>query len=244
MIKALVAGTVAVLAAHGAFAQDSGWTYTATFNAWLPDVTSSIGTDFGTVETEASISDVLENLDMVLMGSFVAQRDRLGFVADLLYLDLSAERDTPFAVFGGAEADIQSTIASGYALYRVTSDPAFAFDIGAGLRAFDVDIDLALTPGIAAGRSLNVGGSWVDPVLAARLTAPLDEDWSLLGFADWGGSGGGDQSWQVLGAVKYDFNDRWSTEIGYRFMAIDKDLDGQDVSLDLGGPIVAFGLRF
>jgi hypothetical protein len=239
-----ISAALAVLAAPAAFAQDSGWSSAATLNLWLPDLTTSIGTEFGSVDTEASIGDVLENLDMVFMGSFVTRRDRLVLLADLLYLDLSAERDTPFVVFGGAEADVQATVASGYALYRVTSDPAIALDIGAGLRAFDVDVDLTLTPGIAAGRTQSLGGNWTDPVLAARLTAPLDEDWSILGFADWGGSGGGDQSWQILGAVQYDFNERWSTEIGYRFMAIEKELDGQDVSLDLGGPIVAFGLRF
>jgi hypothetical protein len=243
-MRAPISAAIAVLAANAAFAQDSGWSSAATLNLWLPDTTASIGTEFGSVDTEASIGDVLENLDMVFMGSFVTRRDRLVLLADLLYLDLSAERDTPFAVFGGAEANVQATVASGYALYRVTSDPAVALDIGAGLRAFDIDVDLRLTPGIAAGRTQSLGGNWADPVLAARLTAPLDEDWSILGFADWGGSGGGDQSWQILGAVQYDFNERWSTEIGYRFMAIDKELDGQDVSLDLGGPIVAFGLRF
>jgi hypothetical protein len=243
-MRALIPAAIAVIAAPAAFAQDSGWRSAATFNIWLPDVSASIGTEFGSVDTEASIGDVLENLDMVFMGSFVTRRDRLVLLADLLYLDLSAERNTPFAIFGGAEADVQATVASGYALYRVTSDPAVALDIGAGLRAFDVDIDLRLTPGAAPGRTQSLGGNWADPVLAARLTAPLDEDWSFLGFADWGGSGGGDQSWQILGAVQYDFNERWSTEIGYRFMAIDKELDGQDVSLDLGGPIVAFGLRF
>lgn len=243
-MRAPISAAIAVLAANAAFAQDSGWSSAATLNLWLPDTTASIGTEFGSVDTEASIGDVLENLDMVFMGSFVTWRDRLVLLADLLYLDLSAERDTPFAVFGGAEANVQATVASGYALYRVTSDPAVALDIGAGLRAFDIDVDLRLTPGIAAGRTQSLGGNWADPVLAARLTAPLDEDWSILGFADWGGSGGGDQSWQILGVVQYDFNERWSTEIGYRFMAIDKELDGQDVSLDLGGPIVAFGLRF
>jgi opacity protein-like surface antigen len=89
-----------------------------------------------------------------------------------------------------------------------------------------------------------VGGSWVDPLIAARVAVPLNEEWSLTGFADWGGSGGDDETWQVFGSVKYAFSDKWSTQLGYRYMEISKELDGRDVSVDLGGPVLAVSLAF
>jgi hypothetical protein len=243
-MKGFAIGATLILAASGAAAQDSPWTYTATIYGWLPGMTTKVETGSGTIETESTASDALSNLDMVFMGAFAAQSDRWGFVGDLLYLDLSNEKETPFALFGSRSVGVTTTAASGYALYRLTTDPAIAFDIGGGFRAFDLDVDLALSPGIAPGLSQSVGGSWVDPLIAARLAVPLTPDWTVTGFADWGGSGGDDQTWQVYGSARYAFNEKWSTQVGYRFMEITKELDGRDVTVDLGGPVIAFGLRF
>jgi hypothetical protein len=233
-----------MLVANSAAAQDGSWTYGATLYGWLPGMTTQIETDFGTIESETSGSDALSNLDMVFMGTFQAQRDRWGLVGDLLYLDLSNSKDTPLGLFGEATGEVTTTAVSGYALYRVTTDPAIAFDIGAGFRAFDLDVDLALTDGSLDGFSQSIGGSWVDPLIAARVAVPLNEEWSLNGFADWGGSGGDDQTWQLFGSVKYAFNEKWSTQLGYRHMEISKELDGRDVSVDLGGPVLAVSLAF
>ncbi len=241
-VFAITAATM--MAAHGAAAQDADWTYSATLYGWLPGMTTSVETAAGTIESESSASDSLSSLDMVFMGTFAAQRDRWGFVADLLYLDLSNDKDTPLGLFGEASVGVSATAFSGYALYRVTTDPALAFDIGAGFRAFDLDVDLALSPGVAAGLSQSVGGSWVDPLIAARVAVPLNEEWSLTGFADWGGSGGDDETWQVFGSVKYAFNENWSTQVGYRYMEISKELSGRDVKVDLSGPVIGLSYRF
>lgn len=243
-MKSFAIGAAMLLVASSADAQESSWSSSATLYGWLPGMTTSIETDSGTIESESSASDALSNLDMVFMGTFQTQRDRWGFVGDLLYLDLSNSKDTPLGLFGEANVGITTTALSGYALYRVTTDPAIAFDIGAGFRAFDLDVDLALTPGIAAGFSQNLSGSWVDPLIAARVAVPLNDEWSLTGFADWGGSGGDDETWQLFGSVKYAFSDKWSTQVGYRYMEISKELSGRDVSVDLGGPVVAVAFKF
>jgi hypothetical protein len=243
-MKPLAIGAVVLLSAQAAVAQDAGWTYSTTIYGWLPGMTTEVETDFGTVETETSGSDALSNLDMVFMGTFAAQNDRWGFAGDLLYIDLSSEKETPLPVFGDASTGVTATALSGYALYRVTTDPSVALDLGVGLRAFDLDVDLALGPGIAAGFSKSIGGSWVDPLIAARMAVDLGADWSLTGFADWGGTGNGDETWQAFGSVKYAFDENWSTQIGYRHMVIAKELDGRDVSVDLGGPVIAVSYRF
>jgi opacity protein-like surface antigen len=243
-MKALLIGTIALLGAQSAVAQDTSWSYNATFYGWFPGMTTSVETDAGTIESEASASDSLSNLDMAFMGTFGAQRGRWGFVGDLLYIDLSDSTDTPLGLFGNVDVEVTATTFSAYALYRVTSDPAVVFDIGAGFRAFDLGVDLELTPGSLLGRSQSVSDRWVDPLIAARLALPINEDWSLTGFADWGGTGGGDETWQVFGSVKYAFNDRWSTQLGYRYMDISKEIEGRKVSVDLGGPLLAVSYSF
>ena len=244
-MKAIGLGATMMLASvHGATAQDASWSYNASIYGWLAGMDTAIETDAGSVGTETSFSDILSNLDMVFMGAIEARRDRLGFIADLLYLDLSSEKETPLPLFGKASVGVSATIFSGYALYRVTTDQAAAFDIGAGFRSFDMDVDLALRPGLAPGLSQSVGGSWVDPVLAARVTVPVNDAWALTGFADWGGSGGGEDTWQIFGSAKYEINEKWSTQIGYRHMEVSKELDGRDVDLEISGPVVAVGFRF
>jgi hypothetical protein len=243
-MKAVAIGAVMVIAAQNAAAGDADWAYSATLYGWVPGMTTAIETEFGTIESESSASDALSDIDMVFMGTFAAQRDRWGFVGDLLYIDLSNEQGTPLGLFGEARAEVSATAISGYALYRLTGDPAIAFDIGAGFRAFDLKVDLALTPGIESGLSQSVGDSWIDPLIAARVTVPLGEQWSLTGFADWGGSGGGEETWQIFGSAMYAINEKWSTQLGYRFMEISKELDGRNVSVDLGGPILAISYSF
>ena len=235
---------LALLLAGPASAQDQTWDYKATLYGWLPGMTTSVETGFGTIESESSGSDALSDLDFVFMGTFAAQQGRWGFVSDLLYVSLSDTKDTPLALFGEATVAVEATALSGYALYRLTTDPALNFDIGAGFRAFDLDVDLTLSPGIAPGASQRVGDTWIDPVIAARLEMPVDENWFLTGFADFGGTGGGDQTWQVFGSVGYAFSENWSAQVGYRYMDISKEIDGRDVSVDLGGPVIGMTYSF
>jgi opacity protein-like surface antigen len=235
---------LSLLAAGSASAQDADWSYKATLYGWLPGLTTTLDTRFGTVESETSASDALSNLDMAFMGSLAAQNGRWGVVGDLLYTDLSASQDTPFALYGEGSVGVKMTAFSGYALYRVSTDPNVLFDIGAGFRAFDVDIDVSLSPGILPGASQSIDGSWAEPLIAARLAVPLNEDWFLMGFADWGGTGSGDETWQVYAGVGYAFADNWSTQFGYRYMDISRELDGRDVSLGMSGLVLALSYEF
>lgn len=243
-MKALAIGLVTLLAAQAAAAQDAPWTYSATFYGWFPGMTTSVETSVGTIESEASASDSLSDLDMAFMGTIGAQKGRWGFVGDLLYVDLSNTADTPLALFGDARVEVAATALSGYALYRVTTDPALVLDVGAGFRAFDLDVDLDLSSGNLPGVSQDLSDSWVDPLIAARLALPISEDWALTGFADWGGTGSGDETWQVFGSVKYAFAENWSTQLGYRYMDISKEIDDRKVSVDLGGPVLAVSYNF
>jgi opacity protein-like surface antigen len=241
----LISGLVLIFVAHSAAAQEADWRYRATFYGWFPGLTASVDTKVGTVEGEASASDALQNLDMAFMGTFAAQNNRLGFVADLLYTDLSSTQPTPFgALFGEATVNEKVTALSGYALYRVTQDPSFVFDIGAGFRTFDMNVDVDLTAGKNPATSQSLSANWTDPLIAARVYVPISEKWFLDGFADYGGSGSGNDTWQVYGGVGYAFNEKWSTQLGYRVMNISKEVDNREVSLDLSGALFAFTYSF
>ena len=243
-MKTLAIFALALGTADIASAQNYDWTYKATLYGWFPGMSTSVETRFGTVESDASSSDALSALNMAFMGSLSAQHGRWGFVGDLLYTDLSASQDTRFALYGEGEIGLRMTAFSGYALYRLSDDPRVQFDIGAGFRNFDVDVDVSLGAGIRPGRSTSRDSSWTSPLIAARLSVPLDESWFLMGFADWGSAGSDDETWQVYAGLGYAFDDRWSTQLGYRYLDINKEIDGRDVSIGLDGLVLALSYSF
>ena len=239
-----ILGLALIFVAQSATAQEADWHYKATFYGWFPGLSASVDTRFGTVDADVSAADALENLDMAFMATFGAQNGRWGFAADLLYTDISATQPTPFALYGDATVKQTLTALSGYVLYRVSQDPAFVLDLGGGFRTFDLDIDVSLSDGLAKAASESISRSWTDPVIAARMNVPVNEKWFIEGFADWGGTGSGDETWQIYGGVGYRISEDWSTQVGYRTMNISKDVDDREVSADMSGALIAFSYSF
>ena len=239
-----ILGLALMFVAQSATAQEADWRYKATFYGWFPGLSASVDTRFGTVDADVSAADALENLDMAFMATFGAQNGRWGFAADLLYTDISATQPTPFALYGDATVKQTLTALSGYVLYRVSQDPAFVLDLGGGFRTFDLDIDVSLSDGLAKAASESISRSWTDPVIAARMNVPVNEKWFIEGFADWGGTGSGDETWQIYGGVGYRISEDWSTQVGYRTMNISKDVDDREVSADMSGALIAFSYSF
>ena len=51
-------------------------------------------------------------------------------------------------------------------------------------------------------------------------------------------------TWQAFGSVGYRFNERWSTQVGWRYMDVQKDVGDLDMSLGLSGPLIGVTARF
>lgn len=230
------------------FAHASEWTYSATVYGWLAGLDTSIETARGTLETELSFADVLERLDMAFFGAFEAQSEKLGFILDLNYTDLTATKDTPFgAAFQSATVDTTLAIASGYATWRVSDTVSAKVDVAGGFRAYDLDLGVTLDAGALPAQSFTDGDRWVDPLVGFRVQLPISDRWSASALADIGGFGIGNSSelsWQATATVEYSFNETWALRAGYSHLDIDKDLDGRDVALVLSGPVLGVRARF
>lgn len=245
-MKSAFTALALLLVASPASAQD--WTYEATLYGWLPAMDVSVDTRFGELESSGSGSDALSALDMAFMGAFQARRGKWGLAADLLYTDLSNSQDTRFGLaFKDTEVDLKVSALSAYALYRVYETPAVSIDVGGGLRGFDMKVDTKLNAAspVVSDRDLSVDTSWVDPLLAARVIAPFGDKWFGIAYADAGGYVIQDSStWQAVGTVGYRFSERWSAQLGYRYMNIEKEINDKDVSVDLYGPLVGVSVSF
>lgn len=240
----LLAATVLAAGTQASRAQD--WRYEATLYGWIPGLSATTDTPYGSVESDNSPSDTLDALDMAFMGHFAAQNGRLGLVGDLMYADLSASKATPFgALFSEATFETKLTAVSGYALYRLTNDPKIQFDAGLGFRYFNMEFDTTLTGAAAPTWTRSTSTNWTDPLLAARLMVPINDQWFFNGFADWGGTGDS-ETWQLYAGFGYRINEAWSTQAGWRYMNVNKDVGdtNANVNLDMSGPVFAVTYSF
>ena len=243
--KLFMASLTALLAAPVA-AQDPGWTFAVSPYLWAPGITSSVGTARGSIEVEKSTSDVLSSLDLAFMGVLEARNGRWGLIADLFYAKLSGNRASPLGLlFTRARMETEARAMSAYAAYRVAENERVAVDLMAGLRVSAVDLELSLSPGLLAGQSLGVSGTWVDPVIGGRARLALGDNWFATAFGDVGGTGGdSDLTWQVFGSVGYQLDPRWSVQAGWRYFSAEKRLEGRDVEIDFSGPLLGLTARF
>ncbi len=240
------AAGMAVLIAGPAAAQGPGWSFAVSPYAWVPGITASVGTAWGTVEVEKTSSDVLSKLDLAFMGAFEARKGRWGLIADLFYADLSQSRATPLGLlFSRGRIETEARALSGYAAYRVAQNKRFTADLMAGLRVNSIDLDLSLAPGLLAAQRVGVSETWVDPLIGGRASVAITDRWFVTAFADVGGfSAASDLTWQVLTTLGYQFNERWSVEGGWRFVSIKKEIEGRDVEIDFSGPLLGATARF
>lgn len=242
LIATLLAATA--LAAP-ASAQDNAWSYKAIIYAWIPAFDTSFETErFGTIEGSQSSNDVLGDLNFAFMGLIEAQRGRFSLIGDLLYASVSMDADRPRGfVFDESVVKTNVTAISGYGLYRVSTDPQVAFDLGVGFRAFSVDATASLLGNNRETISIGGDTSWVDPLVAARLIVPFGEKWSGTLFADIGGAGSS-ETWQAIASVNYALSDRWTMNAGYRTMSIEKDIGEVPTTIKLNGPVIGFSYNF
>lgn len=85
--------------------------------------------------------------------------------------------------------------------------------------------------------------SWVDPIVGFRARYNFTDHLYAAAKADIGGFGiGSDLTWQLFGAVGYQFNQHWSSELGYKYLSVDYSNNGFVYDMAMGG--VFIGLKY
>ena len=233
-----------LLLASPAIAQQSNWDTTFTFYLFAAETDTSISTPLGPIDSTLSFKDALENLDFAFMGSLEARNGPWTLIGDYAHTSLGFSNSTPGPAFSGLNADVKLQVANAYALYEAHRTPALSFDVGAGVRYFNADVQLDLVPGAAAGRTATFDDSWFDPVLAARLSFPISDKWSGRVFFDYGGFRSDSQSFQAVLTARYAFNDDWSLVIGYRYLDLKHGPANDELDFSQSGPLVGVSYKF
>lgn len=190
------------------------WSWRLAPYGWLAGLDGEVGVGRLTAPVDLSFSDVLEDLSLTAMLAVDAGNDRWGVAGDLFYVQLDSIASTPA---GPASVQTEQWIVSGIPYIRVRSDENMTFDVGAGARYVDTDLDVGTAGGRRSGSK-----NWVDPVVMLRAGMPLTEKLSLNLSGDVGGFGfGSDFTWQLSGNLAYAITQNVDLFAGYRHIDID-----------------------
>ncbi len=131
--------------------------------------------------------------------------------------------------------------------YSVPSDGVGVFfDVTAGARVWHLDYSMNQ---IGGGSLIDIGETWIDPVLGARMTLDLPHGLGLELRGDVGGFGvGSDFAWNVEVAFRAQLAENIGAEIGFRHLQTSYEsgsgLDEIDWSIATAGLYGSIVIRF
>lgn len=236
--------------------EDSSWKHSLFIYGWLPSFDGTLKytipgdpNDPNDPDKEGE-SSFVDKIDMVLMGSYEARKDKWSFLADAMYLEMSDTQnvswDVPLTnktVTAGSEQEFTAWLLSAYGGYNVIETGSASLDIIAGLRYLSLELDISVysnllnrTPSISPSVEL------YDGVVGMRGHMDLSENWYVPYIFDIG-AGDSDLTWQGQASIGYRFS--WGDILAtYRYIHYEKDDSKLIEDLDLYGPKVGVVFHF
>ena len=227
--------------------QESQWQFEITPYLWVAGIEGDVRSGrFSSGGVEASFSDIFQDLNGAFMGAFEARKGRWGILLDTMYLNISGTEDTPDRGIGDVDVKLKAGIYSLAGAYRVVEKP-FALDVLAGVRYITVSADLDIEPGkypqIMQGRSVSDSMYKWDGFAGMRAILPLSENWSMVGYFDFG-AGNSNWTFQAIAGINYQISKNFVIKGGYRYFMIDAEDSAFVYDVKIGGPYLGLGIRF
>ena len=227
------------------------WKFSGGLYAWAPDVKgeTALGTDI-----DVSLSDIVDNLDIALMGMLTARKNKFSLLVDVIYMDI--EDDSDYLLLSGplsqsslslTNVEMEAWVVTPAAAYTVFDSNLLQFDFLAGARYLYIETEVKLrAQGLLTTRETSDSESndaW-DGIVGVRGNVKMNKQWTFPFHLDVG-TGDTDLTWQAFGGVEYKLNNM-NLVAGYRHL--EWEFDDSDVGgnifndLYISGPVV--GLRY
>ena len=194
------------------------------------------------VDLDLPFGKVLKAFKFAFMGAADARRDRIVALGDLTFIHLDANEGIGIRDPDFLEAELDSrtaeiTLVGGY---RVVNNGPVKVDLLAGGRMNFFKTTLQLD-----GPNRSLDGSkkeqWLDPLIAARIQAPLGGKWGFAAYGDLGGIiFGSDVTWQLAPGVTYQINHKMSVGLGWRYYKVNYDHGDFLYNIHQSGPLITF----
>jgi opacity protein-like surface antigen len=215
----------------------SEWQVRAALYGWAQGLDGDIAVQGTSAPVDIGFDDILENLDIAVMGLVEINRGRWGFLADFNYAKISDKVPTGAGVVDFEEKQF---VGNFFVTYEALQTETFKFDVYGGVRVNWLEVNLTLPPD-----SVSADKSWVDPVIGARFQSELGENFFVRGVADIGGFGvASDLTWQAMLGLGYRVTDNGSLFAGYRALSTDYSSGGFTYDLVASGLLIGFEYRF
>ncbi len=219
--QTLIFGLLTVAApnvAHAAQDDADGWNFIVAPYLLFPHMSGDVAVRSIPAEVDVGPSDIFDNLDFGAMLFLEMTNPNWAIKLDGLYMDLGAQGALPLS---GRAADVG---AKQWAL-EVTGMRRLApwAEVGIGARINSIKTALFVEAGMVLPEiDTSDKHTWVDPLIAARFTIPLENRWSLGVTGDLGGFGiGSSFAWQVRPFAGYRFVNWFELRLAYRVLGMD-----------------------
>lgn len=221
----------------------SGWQFAFTPYLYMTGVEGTIGARGVTAEIDASFGDVIENLNLGIMGAFEARKGRFVVVNDLMWIKLGEERDTPGQLFSSVKLGVNMFIWDPEVGYRLYEGKAGTFDVLGGVRLMSVETNVNFRTGILPGFDVSERKTWATPVIGGHGTLNLSSKFYLATKFDIGGGVGADFTGQFYGGAGYRITPKIALVGGYRYLKTDYD-DEEGFIFDTAMNGILLGAKF
>jgi hypothetical protein len=112
-----------------------GWQFFVTLPGWGAGFRGDVGVGgFDPVSVDVGLKDILKNLDMIAPLTVEARNSRWGFIADGMYLKMSAAGETPGRLLTSVDVELEEVLAELAVTYRLIEGPRGYLDLIAGAR--------------------------------------------------------------------------------------------------------------
>jgi hypothetical protein len=188
---------------------DDSWTVDVSVFMLGAAMDGMIGVGANEADLDVSFSDVLDALEMGGMGSLRVTRGRWAFTTEVIYMGLGGSA-------GSVHVDVDQWMVEPSGSFRVSD----RFESIVGVRYTSMSAALRGP----FGRSPSGTVDWWDPIIGGRVMLPMGEAWTFNLRADVGGFGvGSDFAWQFFPYASWQFGERSSMQVGYRWLDVDYD---------------------
>lgn len=216
------------------------WEFSISPYLWLSGIKGTTGLPgLPPSSVDADFSDIWDNLDFAGFLVLEANKGKFKSFLDFQYVKLGTSGTGPAG--GSLEIGVEQVrteLGLGYEIF--TNDTTSVTAYGAVMYNY---LDNSLSGSAIPGGSYSE--SWVDPAIGLKLSHAFTDKWYANLTGEYGGFGvSSDNTWQALGALGYNINEKWALLGGYRYQSIDYAKDGFIYDMDTSGPFLGAKYTF
>ena len=215
---------------------DEEWQVSGALNLWAAGIQGTLGN--GT-DIDVSFSDILDSLDLTLMGNLEARKSKWSILGDLIYLGVSQDTGATLPTGAGVDVEVTGLVFNFIGGRSLSDNENGRVDFIFGTRYLDLETKVRA---VGPGAIRTVDGDAFDAIVGIRGQRFIDEKWYLPYQLDVG-AGDSDLTWQGIFGVGYRYG--WGDlTVAYRHLEWDASDDGPIDDINFSGPGVQFKWYF